>query len=51
MTDESLHIEVEDHPILRPAAFTTGFPKPLGEMVVHSWLRDLLAGHATALGT
>jgi DNA/RNA-binding domain of Phe-tRNA-synthetase-like protein len=48
MTDESLHIEVEDHPILRPAAFTTGFPKPLGEMEVPSWLRDLLSMEADA---
>ena len=41
MTEEPFKIEVEEHPILRPAAFTTRFPVPLGEMEVPVWLTDL----------
>ena len=42
MTEPSFCIEVEHHPILRPAGFTTLFPRPLGEMQVPEWLTDLL---------
>jgi DNA/RNA-binding domain of Phe-tRNA-synthetase-like protein len=42
MTERELHIEVEDHPLLRPAAFTTEFPKPLGETETPPWVMDLL---------
>lgn len=48
MSSQPFHIEVEDHPILRPAAFTTLFPAPLGEVTVPSWLTDLLSLEAPA---
>ena len=43
MTDDRFQIKVEPHPILRPAAFTTRFPSPLGELAVPGWLTDLIA--------
>lgn len=33
----------DPHPFLHPAAFTTRFPAPLGELPVPRWLTDLLA--------
>jgi DNA/RNA-binding domain of Phe-tRNA-synthetase-like protein len=42
-TGASFQIEVEAHPLLRPTAFTTQFPRPLGEMPSPSWLIDTLA--------
>ncbi len=42
MSDESFCIEVEQHPLLRPAAFTTRLPKPLGEMETPALVMDLL---------
>jgi DNA/RNA-binding domain of Phe-tRNA-synthetase-like protein len=43
MTEASFSISVEHHPTLRPAAFTTRFPAPLGEIEVPAWLTTLLA--------
>ncbi len=48
MTDESSHIEVAFHPILRPAAFITRFPHPLGEMPVPEWLTRIISLDAPA---
>ena len=48
MSDQEYSIEVESHPILRPAAFTTTFPAPLGEMENPSWVMDLLTLDAEA---
>jgi DNA/RNA-binding domain of Phe-tRNA-synthetase-like protein len=48
MTEETLRIDVEDHPILRPASFTTLFPIPLGEMETPEWLMTLLTIDAEA---
>lgn len=42
MTNDDLSIQVAHHPILRPAAFTTRFPVPLGELPAPHWLTDLL---------
>lgn len=42
MNRESLLVEVELHPLLRPAAFTTIFPSPLGKIVTPDWVTDLL---------
>ncbi len=43
MTKDQFQIEVESHPILRPAAFTTYFPAPLGELETSGWVMDLLS--------
>ena len=43
MIDNRFHIEVEPHPILRPAAFTSRFPAPLGGMAIPGWLTELLS--------
>ncbi len=43
MTNDSFRIEVDPHPLLRPAAFTTRFPVPLGGLPVPVWLTDLLS--------
>ena len=43
MTDDRFLIEVDFHPTLRPAAFTTRFPRPLGRLVVPEWLTSLIA--------
>ena len=48
MSDPEFQIEVESHPLLRPAAFTTVFPAPLGEMESPDWVMDLLALDAEA---
>ena len=40
MTHDDFKIQVAHHPILRPAAFTTGFPIPLGELPSPTWLTD-----------
>jgi len=48
MSDDQIHIAVESHPILRPAAFTTLFTKPLGEMETPAWVTDLLSLEAEA---
>jgi len=42
MTEIALRIDVEPHPLLRPAAFTTTFPRPLGEIPTPSWVLNLL---------
>ena len=41
MTELRFHIEVDPHPLLRPAAFTTLFPGPLGDTPVPGWLASL----------
>lgn len=41
-------IRVAAHPLLRPAAFTTRFPKALGEIPSPGWVMDLLALDAEA---
>lgn len=43
MRIEPLLIQVDAHPYLRPSAFTTRFPMPLGEMEVPAWLTRLLS--------
>ncbi len=48
MTDHGFRIEVDIHPILRPAAFTTLFPGPLGTLAVPEWLSDLISLEANA---
>ncbi len=34
---------MESHPLLRPAAFTTTFPRTLGELATPGWILDLLS--------
>lgn len=48
MSNQEFQIDVEPHPILRPAAFTTVFPAPLGEIVSPNWVMDLPALEAEA---
>jgi DNA/RNA-binding domain of Phe-tRNA-synthetase-like protein len=48
MSTGDLTIEVAAHPLLRPVAFTTRFPKPLGEVASPGWVPDLLALDAEA---
>ncbi len=43
MTETSFSISVEHHPTLRPAAFISRFPAPLGEVKVPVWLSTLLS--------
>ena len=43
MTASNLTVDVADHPLLRPGAFTTRFPKPLGEMPTPDWVMELLS--------
>jgi DNA/RNA-binding domain of Phe-tRNA-synthetase-like protein len=43
MTNDGFQIEVEYHPFLRPAAFSTRFPSPLGKLSVPERLTDLMA--------
>jgi DNA/RNA-binding domain of Phe-tRNA-synthetase-like protein len=38
MRESDFSIQVENHPLLRPAAFTTVFPEPLGQSVSPPWL-------------
>jgi DNA/RNA-binding domain of Phe-tRNA-synthetase-like protein len=40
---EPLHLTVATHPLLRPVAFTTAFPKPLGELPTPDSVMALLA--------
>lgn len=42
MSARDLTIHVATHPLLRPVAFTTDFPRPLGEIPSPSWLLELL---------
>lgn len=49
MTDTAPpHLDVEPHPLLRLAAFTTEFPAPLGELASPAWLVELLRLDAPA---
>ncbi|NNM04222.1 MAG: hypothetical protein HKO65_03895, partial [Gemmatimonadetes bacterium] len=48
MTTGEFSIQVDHHPILRPAAFTSRFPRPLGELPIPLWLVDLLELDADA---
>jgi DNA/RNA-binding domain of Phe-tRNA-synthetase-like protein len=48
MKPDPLLIQVDAHPYLRPSAFTTRFPKPLGQMEVPGWLTGLLSLDAEA---
>jgi hypothetical protein len=48
MPTDDLTIEVAAHPLLRPVAFTTRLPKPLGEISSPEWVMDLLALEAEA---
>jgi DNA/RNA-binding domain of Phe-tRNA-synthetase-like protein len=41
-------IDMPDHPLLRPVAFRTRFPRPLGDTASPDWLRDLLRHDATS---
>jgi DNA/RNA-binding domain of Phe-tRNA-synthetase-like protein len=43
-----IELEIEDHPLLRVAAFTTAFASPLGAMTTPSALLDGLAADAPA---
>lgn len=47
-TTERPEIEVEDHPLLRVAAFTTRFPAPLGEIATPASAAALLREDADA---
>jgi len=46
-THASFEIEVEAHPLLRPTAFTTQFPEPLGNLSPPDWLLETFAMDAT----
>jgi len=48
MNDSVESIPVEPHPLLRPAAFTTDFPEPLGAVSPDSRIVELLALDAPA---
>lgn len=48
MEHKRFSIEAAFHPILRPVAFATRFPDPLGEIEVPGWLMDLLSLEAEA---
>ncbi len=43
-----IRLEVDDHPLLRTAAFTTSFPVPLGELTTPSAVADMLVIDAPA---
>jgi DNA/RNA-binding domain of Phe-tRNA-synthetase-like protein len=43
-----LTIQAAQHPLLRPVAFTTAFPQPLGEIPSPKWLLELLHLEAPA---
>ncbi len=47
-TDQPLCVEVEEHPLLRVAAFTTHFPAPLGELPTPAEILQLLDSAAPA---
>lgn len=38
-----MDVRVDPHPLLRPAAFVTEFPRPLGELPPPAWLSSLFA--------
>jgi DNA/RNA-binding domain of Phe-tRNA-synthetase-like protein len=42
MIQHAFQIDVDPHPLLRPAAFTTTFPRPLEEIPTPSWALALL---------
>jgi DNA/RNA-binding domain of Phe-tRNA-synthetase-like protein len=44
----NIRLDIEPHPLLRCAAFTTRFPAPLGELPEPTWLSDLLRDDADA---
>ena len=48
MPTDDLTIRAAAHPLLRPAAFATRFPKALGETPSPGWILDLLALDAEA---
>jgi len=48
MPDPAFHLDVEPHPLLRPAAFMTDFSRPLGELHTPAEVRDLLSLGAQA---
>ena len=48
MNDQTLSIIVDAHPLLRPAAFTTVFPAPLGTIDIPDWVSGLLSLEADA---
>ncbi len=48
MNDKTLSVNVDAHPLLRPAAFTTEFPTPLGTIDVPDWVSNLLSLEAEA---
>lgn len=48
MIEPALHIEVEPHPLLRPASFTTTFPRPMEDMPTPVWIMELLRPDADA---
>jgi len=48
MTDPNFHLDVESHPFLRPAAFETVFPRPLGRLHTPAAVSDLLSLEAHA---
>jgi len=48
MTEETLDIRVDSHPILRPVAFATEFPLPLGSLTTPPEIRALLSLDAPA---
>jgi DNA/RNA-binding domain of Phe-tRNA-synthetase-like protein len=47
-TDPPIHLTVEEHPLLRVAAFTTGFAAPLGDLPTPENIRELLRLDAPA---
>jgi len=48
MADLPLHLDVAPHPLLRPGAFSTTFPRSLGEIPSPPWVLDLLDLEAEA---
>lgn len=48
MMEHEFEIEVEPHPLLRPSAFATTFPRPLGEATTPAWVTELLSLEADA---
>lgn len=48
MNTYEMELWVEPHPFLRPAAFTTRFPRTLAELPAPSWLTELLRLDAPA---
>jgi len=48
MSEDTFHIDLAFHPSLRPRAFTSCFPEPLGKVAAPAWLRRLLSLEADA---